>query len=78
MPPVRSQFLSVWLNGIVLDVVRIRLTLFIIAGCTAREATSLPYSVVGVLWEFAQPGFGRGVCAAREANSLSYSNECNI
>ena len=40
--------------------------------CTAREATSLPYSFVAVLCEFAQPGSSFLACTARADGSRPY------
>ena len=40
--------------------------------CTAREAASLPYSFIVVLWEFAQPGSSFLACTARAAGSRPY------
>ena len=41
--------------------------------CTAREAASLPYSFVGVLWGFARPGSSFLACTARAAGSRPYA-----
>lgn len=52
--------LSVPLNGIVSDIVRIRPTRFIFVDYTAREATSLPYTgwAIVVAWHAeTSPGF---------------------
>ena len=46
---------------------------FLLLDCTAREATSLPYSFVAVLWEFAQPVSSFWACTARAAGSRPYA-----